>query len=270
MSRQLEREEGGAVTDGAEEVLVARDDRVGYLTLNRPAAMNAITVRLGRELEAGVRHLAVLVDVIIIRGAGGNFCVGGDVPELDRLRAGGRDALAELFLAFRRALAAIAEAPVPVVAMVEGNAVAGGFELIQACDIAVAAADARLADIHAKFGQIPGGGSTQRLAKIVGQTRALGLILTGDRISGAQAAAWGLVYRAVPAPNLEQAVADLVTRLASGSRPALAASKRLVRASATVPLEEGLDLELAAVLDHLVGPTGDAAVAALREREGRR
>jgi enoyl-CoA hydratase/carnithine racemase len=270
VSRQYEREEGGAVTDGAEEVLVARDGRVGYLTLNRPAAMNAITVRLGRELEAGVRDLSVLVDVIVIRGAGGNFCVGGDVPELDRLRAAGRDALAELFLAFRRALAAIDEVPVPVVALVEGNAVAGGFELIQACDIAVAAADARLADIHARFGQIPGGGSTQRLAKIVGMNRALGLILTGDRISGADAANWGLVYRAVPAANLEQAVADLVTRLATGSRPALAASKRLVRASAGVPLEEGLDLELAAVLDHLVGPAGAAAVAAFAEREGRK
>ncbi|HEX4247988.1 MAG TPA: enoyl-CoA hydratase/isomerase family protein [Pseudonocardia sp.] len=253
-----------------DEVLVTRDGQVGYLTLNRPGAMNAITVRLGRELEAGVRDLAAGVDVIVVRGAGGNFCVGGDVPELDRLRAEGRDALAELFLAFRRALAAIAQAPVPVVAVVEGNAVAGGFELIQACDITVAAADARLADIHSRFGQIPGGGSTQRLAKIVGQARALGLILTGDRISGAEAAAWGLVYKAVPTQALEQTVADLVTRLAGGSRPALAASKRLVRASATVPLEEGLDLELAAVLDHLAGPAGDAAVAAFSEREGRR
>lgn len=258
------------MSDGREEVLIARDGRVGYLTLNRPAAMNAITVRLGQELEAGVRDLAVLVDVIIIRGAGHNFCVGGDVPELARLREEGRDALAELFLSFRRALAAIAEAPVPVVAMVEGNAVAGGFELIQACDIAVAAADARLADIHSRFGQVPGGGSTQRLAKIVGMNRALGLILTGDRISGSDAASWGLVYRAVPPANLEQAVADLVTRLVSGSRAALAASKRLVRASAEVSLDQGLDLELEAVLDHLVGPAGDAAVAAFSEREGQR
>jgi enoyl-CoA hydratase/carnithine racemase len=152
--------------------------------------------------------------------------------------------------------------------VVEGNAVAGGFELVQACDIAVAAADARLADIHARFGQIPGGGGTQRLARIVGRARALGLILTGDRISGAEAAAWGLVYRAVPPERLEEAVRDLVARLVNGSGAALAASKRLVRAGAELPLEEGLDLELAAVLDHLVGPAGDAAIAAFTEREG--
>ena len=255
------------MTDGHEEVATLRDGRVGHLVLNRPDAMNAITVRLATELEAGVRDLAVLTDVIVIRGAGGNFCVGGDVPELERLRRQGRTALAELFVAFRRALAAIAEAPVPVVAVVEGNAVAGGFELVQACDLVVAATDARLADIHARFGQIPGGGSTQRLPRIVGGPRAMGLILTGDRISGLEAANWGLIYRAVPREYLDAAVRDLVGRLTSGSRPALAASKRLVRAAGRLSLEDGLDLELEAVLDHLVGPAGDAAVAAFADRE---
>lgn len=248
------------------DVLVRQEGKVGYLTLNRPEAMNAITIGLARELEVGVTSLAALVDVIVIRGAGGNLCVGGDVHEVDRLRRLGRGALAELFVSFRRALAAIAEAPVPVVTVVEGNAVAGGFELIQASDVVIATEDARLADIHTRFGQIPGGGGTQRLARIVGPARALGLILTGDRISGADAAHWGLVYRAVPAKDLDQAVAELVPRLAGGSRAALAASKRLVRASAEVPLEEGLDLELAAVLDHLVGPAGEAAITAFAER----
>lgn len=247
-------------------VLVRREGQVGYLTLNRPEAMNAITVELARGLEAGVTGLAALVNVIVIRGAGGNLCVGGDVHEVDRLRQLGRDALAELFVSFRRALAAIAAAPVPVVTVVEGNAVAGGFELIQASDVVITAEDARLADIHARFGQIPGGGGTQRLGRIIGPARALGLILTGDRISGADAASWGLVYRAVPAKDLDRAVAELVDRLAGGSRAALAASKRLVRASAAVSLEEGLDLELAAVLDHLVGPAGDAAIAAFAGR----
>jgi enoyl-CoA hydratase/carnithine racemase len=256
------------VGEPGDEVLIRRDGRVGELVLNRPDAMNAVTVALARALEAGVRDLSVVVDVIVIRGAGGNFCVGGDVPELDRLRRRGRAALAELFVAFRRALTAITEVPVPVVAVVEGNAVAGGFELVQACDLTVAATDARLADIHARFGQIPAGGGTQRLTRIVGPARALGLILTGDRISGSEAAAWGLVYRAVPPEYLEQAVADVVGQLTSGSRAALAASKYLVRAGPEVPLEEGLDLELEAVLDHLVGPDGGAAVAAFGARGG--
>ena len=254
----------------ADEVLVRRDGRIGHLTLNRPEAMNAITVALAKALEDGVRELSDVVDVVVVTGAGGNLCVGGDVGEVDRLRKQGRDALAELFVSFRGALAAITEAPVPVVVVVEGHAVAGGFELIQACDIALAADDARLADIHARFGEVPGGGGTQRLARIVGPARALGLILTGDRISGARAAEWGLVYRAVPRGELDTAREELLARLAGGSRAALAASKRLVRASAETSLEDGLDLELHAVLDHLLGPDGAAAIAAFTAREGGR
>lgn len=251
----------------ADEVIVRQDGRVGHLTLNRPSVLNAINVALARSLEMGVRTLAASSDVLVISGAGGNLSVGGDVQEVDRLRKQGREALAELFLSYRAALAAIADVPVPVVVVVEGNAAAGGFELIQACDIAVAATDARLADIHARFGQVPGGGSTQRLAGIVGEARAMGLILTGDRISGAEAAEWGLVYRAVPPDQLQRSVDELTARLLGGSPEALAASKRLVRASAQVPLDDGLDLELAAVLDHLVGPAGDAAIAAFTVRK---
>lgn len=235
----------------ASPVLLRRDGPVGHLTLNRPEAMNAITVALARALEAGVRELAAAAEVIVITGAGGDFCAGGDTGEVERLRGRGRDALAELFLAFRAALAAIAEVDVPVVASVRGNACAGGLELIQACDIALVAEDARLADIHARYGQIPAGGGTQRLPRLVGPARAMGLILTGDRISGAEAAAWGLVYRAVPAETLDRALDDLVAALRRGSPAARAASKRLVRSGAELPLEDGLDAELAAVLDHL-------------------
>ena len=251
---------------GASAVLTSVEGRVGTLTLNRPEVMNAITVELAGGLEQGVRRLAAEADVLVIRGAGGNFCVGGDVRELDRLRGEGRAATATLFQAFRRALAAIADVPVPVVAAVEGHAVAGGFELVQAVDVAVVRDDARLADVHARFGQIPGGGSTQRLPRLLGRARALGLILTGDRISGRQAAEWGLVYRSAPPESFEQEVDALVGRLRAGSRDTLAASKRLVRAAERFPLEEGLDAELAAVLDHLTGAGGDAAIAAFTDR----
>jgi enoyl-CoA hydratase/carnithine racemase len=158
---------------------------------------------------------------------------------------------------------------VPVVAAVEGNAAAGGFELLQAVDIAVVRDDARLADVHLRFGQIPGGGSTQRLPRLLGQARAMGLILTGERISGRQAQEWGLVYRSVPPETFERELAALVDRLASGSAEALAASKRLVRDADRRPLEEGLDAELEAVLDQLTGPGGDAAVDAFTTRRER-
>src|SRR5439155_27380674 len=144
-------------------VLIAVDGRIARITLNRPAAMNAITVALARALEDALARAPDEADVIVVRGAGGNFSVGGDFNELERLRAEGTDAMAALFDGFGRACALIAELPVPVVAAVEGYAMAGGFELMQASDVVIVRDDATIADNHSNFGQVPGGGSSQRL-----------------------------------------------------------------------------------------------------------
>jgi enoyl-CoA hydratase/carnithine racemase len=252
------------------EVLVAIDDRIGRLTLNRPQARNAISVALARELAAGVRRLAPAVDVITVRGAAGTFCAGGDVAELDRLRLTGRQELAGLFLSFRDALRAIAQAQVPVVAIIEGHAVAGGFELAQACDVVVAAESAVLADIHARFGQIPGGGDTALLPRLVGRGRAGALILTGDSLTAHQARDWGLVYQVFPDAALDAGVAQLLHRLTRGSRAVRAATKRLIRDGLELPLTAALDAETEAVLDHLTGAAGATAVESFTSRkEGR-
>lgn len=240
---------------------------VGWLTLNRPEAMNAVTLALARELEAGVRRLASEAAVIVVRGAGGNFSAGGDVAEVDRLRADGPETLAELFEAFGQALALMAEVDVPVVAAVEGYAMAGGFELMQACDVVVVTEDAVIADTHLKFGQIPGGGSSQRLPRLVGRQRASAHILTGDWLTGAEALAWGLAYRAVPAAELAAAVRELAGRLASRSPEAVARTKRLLVRGLELPLAEGLALERAEVVDHLMSPAGGAAIAAFTGRK---
>ena len=128
---------------------------------------------------------------------------------------------------------------------------AGGFELIQSCDIAVARDDAVLADNHLNTGVVPGGGGSQRLPRITGGPRALGLILTGDRLTGAQAADWGVIYRSVPAAEFEGAVADLTAGLAAKDAAALAAAKRLVRDGLRLPLRDGLALETDTIIRHL-------------------
>ena len=252
---------------GNAPVVTALEGRIGWLTLNRPEAMNAITVELARALEQELRQLAREAAVIVIRGAGGTFSAGGDVGEVDRLRSQGPAALADLFQAFGRALALIAELDVPVVAAVEGYALAGGFELLQACDIVVVADDAVIADTHLNFGQVPGGGSSQRLPRLVGRQRAAAHILTGDRLSGAEALAWGLAYQAVPRADLEVTVRALAERLASRSRPALARTKRLLVRGLELPLAEGLALERAAVVEHLMSEAGEAAIAAFTGRK---
>lgn len=253
----------------AHEVVLSRaDGAVGHVLLNRPQAMNAVTVELGRDLAEALVRLAGQVNVIVIRGAGGNFCAGGDFRELERLRAEGPDALRPLFEHFGRACAAIAGLPVPVVAAVEGYAMAGGFELMQACDIALVHEDVKLADNHARFGQIPGGGGSQRLPRLVGRQRALGHLLTGDRIGAAEAVAWGLAYRSLPADGFDEAVRAFAEGLAAKSPQALGRIKRLVHDGLRMPLEDGLALELRTVVEHQRGESAGAGISAFTERDG--
>ncbi|WP_307832073.1 enoyl-CoA hydratase/isomerase family protein [Prauserella cavernicola] len=244
------------------------DGVVGHIVLDRPEAMNAITVELGRQLENSLRELAGAVTVIVIRGAGGNFSVGGDFRELERLRAEGPEALRPLFENFGRACGVIAELPVPVVAAVEGYAMAGGFELMQACDIAVVRADAKLADNHANFGQVPGGGGSQRLPRLVGRQRALGHILSGERLSGAQAAEWGLAYRGFAPEEFDAGVAAFVRRLGEQDPVALGRIKRLVHDGLRAPLADGLAMELATVIEHVGSATAGAGIASFGTGKG--
>jgi enoyl-CoA hydratase/carnithine racemase len=234
-----------------EPVLLQVGGNVATVTLNRPEQMNAITVALGAALDRALGQAAARANVIVIRGAGGNFCAGGDFRELARLREAGRDAMAELFDNFGRACALIATLPVPVICAVQGYAMAGGFELIQAADIVLLHEDAVLADIHTKFGQIPGGGSTQRLPRLVGRQRALAHILSADRLSAAEALSWGLAYRVFGADEFEAGVAAFAERLAAKDGVALAHSKALVYQGLQRPLGDGLKLERDAVLDHV-------------------
>lgn len=228
-------------------------DGVGQITLNRPDRMNAVTTELAGQLELALKELSAdpMVKVIVIRGAGQNFCAGGDVGEVERLRSAGPEALRTLFDAFRRACDLIGSVDVPVVAAVEGVAMAGGFELMQAVDIVIVSEDATIADSHIKFGMIPGGGSTQRLPRLVGRQTALGLLLSGDGLSGLDAVRLGLAYRSFAPDVFDAGLRDFVTRLAGRDRAAVTMIKKLVGGAQRQLLAQGLDDEIAAVVEHI-------------------
>ncbi|MDQ4117902.1 MAG: enoyl-CoA hydratase/isomerase family protein [Actinomycetota bacterium] len=232
-------------------VLFRVEDGVAHLTLNRPHARNAITVDLATALHDRLLDAAERARVVVVRGAGGHFCAGGDVEEVARLRRRGPEAMRPLFETFVGACELIAGLPVPVVAAVEGYAMAGGFELIQSVDVAVVREDAVLADNHANLGMIPGGGGSQRLPRLVGPQRALGHLLLGERISGATAAQWGLVHTAVPAERFESTVHEVVANLLGKDRSALARIKHLVRNGLRGPLADGLAAETEEIIVHL-------------------
>lgn len=228
-------------------------DGIGRITLNRPERMNAITTELAQQLERALTKLSShpAVNVIIIRGAGKNFCAGGDVAEVERLGSAGPEPLRTLFDAFRRACDVIASIDVPVIAAVEGVAMAGGFELMQAADIVIVSDAAKIADNHINFGMIPGGGSTQRLPRLVGHQLALGLLLSGERLSGLDAVRLGLAYRSFAPQAFDEGVNQFVTQLAGHDRAAVTTIKRLVSGTRQRSLSQGLDDEISAVVAHI-------------------
>ncbi|MEJ2885103.1 enoyl-CoA hydratase/isomerase family protein [Actinomycetospora aeridis] len=245
-------------------VLTRLDGDVGHVVLNRPQARNAITVGLADGLHDALVELSARARVIVVRGAGGHFCAGGDVDEVTRLGAQGD--LRRLFEAFHRACSVVATLPVPVVAAVEGSATAGGFEFVQAADVVVVRDDALLADNHARLGQVPAGGGSQRLPRLLGAQRALTHILLGERLSGIEAVALGLAWRSAPADGFEALLDDVVARLLRADPGAAARTKRLVHEGLRAPLSDGLARETEVVLEHLADPAVSERLARFRAR----
>lgn len=225
------------------------DEGVGTITFQRAEVYNAMSIDLCRTSVAALHELAGDSSVIVLRGAGGNFSVGGDIDEVNRLRAAGPESLAAIFEAFGSLLQAVADIDVPVVAAVEGYALAGGFELLQVCDVVLLSETAVLGDHHIRAGQVPAGGGSQRLPRLVGRQRALAHLLTGDRIDPPTAVAWGLAYRWAPAAEFDAMVEEVVGHIAAKDRAALRTMKSLVVQGLQRDLDEGLALERRAVLD---------------------
>ena len=243
-------------------------DGVGWVLLNRPAQMNSVTVELAEQLERGLLELGARADVnvIAVRGAEGNFCAGGDFEEVERLRAVGTDGLRGLFAAFAAACRAVETVDVPVVAVIEGAAAAGGFEFMLASDIVLVRSDAKISDNHIRFGQVPGGGSTQRLARLVGRQRALSILLAGERMSGAEAYAAGLAHASWSAEEFEEKVGTFLSALAGRRRDAVVKIKRLVYDGLELDLADGIVREMDVVVAHIGGEAGGAGVAAFSSR----
>jgi len=242
--------------------------RVATISLNRPDALNALSLPLLHEFSHATAAVAAdqAVKALVVRGQGRGFCAGADLLYFDQVF----DDLAHLpdyVRDLNDALFGLEALPVPTIALVHGYALAGGLELMMACDMAVVAEDARIGDQHANFGLIPGGGSTQRLPRRVGMPRAMELLTTGRWLSGAEAVEWGLALRAVPAELLESELESLLAGLRTKSRTGLALMKSLAKASQDVPLRDGVALE-GATFTHLfaTSPHPRQGIQAFKEK----
>lgn len=215
-----------------------REDRDGIatLTLDRPATRNALSVAMLTALQGALESIAAdpAVRVLVIRGAGPGFCAGHDLREV---RSFDGPARATLFAQCSRVMQRLTTLPVPVIARVHGIATAAGCQLVATCDLAIAAETARFAVSGINVGLFC---STPMVAlsRVVPRKAAMEMLLTGDMVSAGEAARLGLINRAVPDAELDDAVAALARKLATKSRSAVALGKPAFYRQAELPLAE--------------------------------
>ncbi len=225
-------------------IKLERENAVATIRLNRPDALNALSPELLQELSAAVAEVRddQSLKALVVRGEGRAFCSGADLIAMDAAFAD-QSRLPRYLDGVNACLFQLEELPLPVIAVVHGFVLAGGLELMLACDMAIAAEDARIGDQHVNFGLMPGGGSTQRLPRLIGMQRAMELLTTGRWLSGAEAAEWGLVLRAVPVEKLDQELEEMLSLLRTKSRPGLGWIKSVALRGRDLPLRDGVALE---------------------------
>ena len=227
------------------------ENRVAYIQLNRPEALNSLDIALLEELEVILSTVAAekTIKAVVLSGNGRAFCTGADLKTVIRLFDTWSEYVSFLYR-LTETFRIIEELPIPTIAQVHGYALAGGLELMLCCDIAIASEEAKIGDQHANFGLIAGAGGIPRLIRSIGKQAALEILYTGRWMSGREAAAKGLVLSAVPEDKLSEAVSAITDSLADKSRDSLRYIKRAALAGLDVPLESALNEERAALLEY--------------------
>jgi 2-(1,2-epoxy-1,2-dihydrophenyl)acetyl-CoA isomerase len=255
------------MTDG---LRVEVDGPIATLTLDRPAALNALTVPVKIALRETLEALAGDRDVraVVLTGAGRAFCAGQDLAERDEPDAAPLEV--EVRERYNPIIRAIRSMGQPVIAAVNGVAAGAGASLAFACDLRIAAEEARFVLAFGRIGLVPDSGATWFLPRLVGPAKATELALVGDPVDAAEALRLGLVSRVVPGDRLMTEARALADRLADGAPLALALTKEALGRSATIGLDEALEGE--AKLQGIAGASSDHAegLAAFREKRSPR
>jgi 2-(1,2-epoxy-1,2-dihydrophenyl)acetyl-CoA isomerase len=253
-----------------ETIEVSRASGIVTVTLNRPAKKNAVNAQMWNELLETFREIASNSEdrVVVITGAGGEFCAGADLTD------GGTGGPGQHQLGQMRHIADVALAlhrlPIPTIAKVRGVAVGAGCNMALGCDLVVASDNARFSEIFARRGLSIDFGGSWLLPRIVGMHRAKELALFADIIDAAEAEGIGLVNRVVPDDELDQFVHGWASRLAAGPPIAIAMTKRMLDNSMAVTMEQALDDEgVAQSLNFSTADTMEALRAFVEKREPR-
>jgi 2-(1,2-epoxy-1,2-dihydrophenyl)acetyl-CoA isomerase len=253
-----------------ETITLEMRDAVALITLNRPAALNALTVEVGDEFSRAVREAQEGgARAIILTGAGRAFCAGGDLREMRRMAEseGRADAFFdEPLRLLHDCIRLIRQTPLPFIAAVNGFASGGGCNLALACDLVIAAESARFNQAFVAIGLTPDCGGTFILPRLVGLKRATELLMTGEMVDAPRAAEMGMINRVVADEELMPEALKLAARLAAGPTAAIGRIKEMLEQSATNDYSAQLDVERKAQIQS--GQTGDfrEGVAAFLEK----
>jgi enoyl-CoA hydratase len=225
-------------------IVYAKEGAIARMTVNRPEKRNALNRAARLEMLAALEDAGRdgAVQVLVVAGAGGKaFVAGSDLTELQTFSPlDMEEFMATLAQQFYNRFELL---PKPVIAMIDGLCLGGGLELAMACDIRLASEGSRFGQPEINLGIIPGGGGTQRLARLVGLGKAKEMIFTGDTIDAAEALTMGLINRVYPADKLAEATNAMAARICRLSPLALKWAKKAVNASQEVSLSRGLDYE---------------------------
>ena len=253
-----------ATSASLQTVLVAREGVVARITLNRPDKRNALSLELMEELIDALDTIGADRDVraVVIEGAGVAFSAGHDLSEMV-----GRDLpfYQRLFDVCTELMEKIHRLPQPVIAKVHGIATAAGCQLVAACDLAVAADDARFATPGVKIGlfcstpMVP-------LSRAIGRKRALEMLLTGELVDASTALEWGLVNRVVPTEQLDDAVAELVDAIARSSPLTVGIGKEAFYAQVELDEHRAYDLTKAVMSMNSMASDAQEGICAFLEK----
>ncbi len=226
-----------------ETISIEKRDRVALITINRPDKLNALNSKVHAEGVAALDELRRddSARVVVMTGAGEkSFVAGADISEF-----AGQTPVTQRNMFYEKTLFnSIDMFPKPVIAMINGFCLGGGNELALACDLRTASENARFAQPEINLGIICGGGGTQRLTRLIGEGRAMEMILTGDMIDAATALRYGLVNHVFPLAELESKTMELAAKIAEKAPVALQMSKEAVKFASRSNLDEGLRREV--------------------------
>lgn len=232
---------------GNEAVLCSFVDGVATITLNRPDKLNSLNDAMHGEIAAFLDRVEAdpTLRVLVLTAAGRAFCAGQDQSDRKPLPAGQkRDMGQSLERYYKPLVLRLRALPAPVMCAMNGLAVGVGASLVLACDIVIAKRSAYFVQGFTKLGLMPDGGGTQFLPQLLGPARAIGLAMLNEKLSAAQAAEWGLIWRCVEDEEFDSASAALVQQLAQSATRALALTKRAMYAAPGNSLLQQLDLEV--------------------------